>query len=228
MSVRRNLVEICHQIKGVLILKSTISRITSTFVLLSLLAVTLGGCAGSGLQPAPKTVKQISDYHYIIGPGDNVNIVVWHNPELSEIIPVRPDGKISTPLVSDMQAAGKTPTVLAKDLEHSLAKYIQDPVVTVIVMGFVGPYSQQIRVIGQAAKPQTLQYRENMSIMDVMIAVGGITDFAAGNRSKIIRKINGKELQLRVRLQDLMRDGDISANVPMLPGDILIIPESYF
>ncbi len=209
-------------------MESYSSRVIHLLVLLTLLTLALGGCAGNALKPAPKSVKQISDYHYIIGPGDNVNIVIWHNPELSEIIPVRPDGKISTPLVNDMQAAGKTPSALARDLEHSLAKYIQDPVVTVIVMGFVGPYSQQIRVIGQATKPQTLQYRENMSVMDVMIAVGGITDFAAGNRSKIIRKVNGKEEQLSVRLQDLMRDGNISANVPMLPGDILIIPESYF
>lgn len=220
--------QILGQILGVITVRSTISRVTNIFFLLALMAFTLSGCAGYGLTPAPKTVKQISDYRYIIGPGDNVNIVVWHNPEISEVIPVRPDGRISTPLVTDMQAAGKTPSVLAKDLEHSLAKYIQDPVVTVIVTGFVGPYSQQIRVIGQATKPQTLQYREHMTVMDVMIAVGGITDFAAGNRATIFRKVNGKNEQFRVRLQDLMRDGDVSANVPMLPGDVLIIPESYF
>ncbi len=187
----------------------------------------LGGCAAS-YPPAPADAVKSGAYNYIIGPGDNVNIVVWHNPELSESIPVRPDGKISTPLVEDLQAAGKSPTHLARDLEKALAKYIQDPVVTVIVTGFVGPYSQQIRVIGQAAKPQALQYRENMSLMDVMISVGGITDFAAGNKASILRMVNGKKEQLSVKLESLMRDGNINANVQMLPGDVLIIPESYF
>ena len=194
---------------------------------LIVLSVALAGCA-SNYPPAPAEVVKPGEYNYIIGPGDNVNIVVWHNPELSETIPVRPDGKISTPLVEDLQAAGKSPSHLARDLEKSLAKYIQDPVVTVIVTGFVGPYSQQIRVIGQAAKPQALQYRENMTLMDVMIAVGGITDFAAGNKATILRRVNGKSEQLNVRLESLMRDGDVKANVQMLPGDVLIIPESYF
>ncbi len=193
---------------------------------MALLATLVGGCAS--FEPAPKNVAEPESYNYIIGPGDNVNIVVWHNTELSELLPVRPDGKISTPLAEDMQAAGKTPTQLARDLEKALAKYIQDPVVTVIVKGFVGPYNQQIRVIGQATKPQTLQYRENMTLMDVMIAVGGITDFAAGNRATILRNVNGTNQQFSVKLQNLMRYGDISANVPMMPGDVLIIPESYF
>ncbi|KXW58035.1 MAG: XrtA/PEP-CTERM system exopolysaccharide export protein [Ferrovum myxofaciens] len=178
--------------------------------------------------PAPTNITEPDHYHYIIGPGDTVKIMVWHNTELSQAIPVRPDGKISTPLAEDMQAAGKTPTHLARDLEVTLAKYIQSPVVTVIVEKFVGPYNQQIRVIGQATKPQTLQYNEHMTLMDVMIAVGGITDFAAGNRATILRTVNGKQEQYRVKLQNLMRDGDISANVPMLPGDVLIIPESFF
>ena len=194
--------------------------------IVALLAALVGGCAS--FEPAPKNVAEPEGYNYIIGPGDNVNIVVWHNTELSELLPVRPDGKISTPLAEDMQAAGKTPTQLARDLEKALAKYIQDPVVTVIVKGFVGPYNQQIRVIGQATKPQTLQYRENMTLMDVMIAVGGITDFAAGNRATILRNVNGTNQQFSVKLQNLMRYGDISANVPMMPGDVLIIPESYF
>lgn len=194
---------------------------------LILLTAALSGCAASH-PPAPAEAVKSGEYNYIIGPGDNVNIVVWHNPELSQSIPVRPDGKISTPLVEDLQAAGKSPTHLARDLEKALAKYIQDPIVTVIVTGFVGPYSQQIRVIGQAAKPQALQYRENMSLMDVMISVGGITDFAAGNKATILRMVNGKNQQLSVKLESLMRDGDITANVQMLPGDVLIIPESYF
>lgn len=143
-------------------------------------------------------------------------------------VPVRPDGKISTPLVEDLPASGKTPSELARDIEKSLAKYIQQPKVTVIVTNFVGLYDQQIRVIGQAAKPQALQYRENMSVMDVVIAVGGITEFAAGNKASIVREVNGVQRRLNVRLNDLMRNGDISANVPMRPGDILVIPESFF
>ena len=194
---------------------------------LIVLSAALAGCA-SNFPPAPAEVVKSGEYNYIIGPGDNVNIMVWHNPELSQTIPVRPDGKISTPLVEDLQAAGKSPSHLARDLEKSLAKYIQDPVVTVIVTGFVGPYSQQIRVIGQAAKPQALQYRENMTLMDVMIAVGGITDFAAGNKATILRTVNGKSEQLNVKLESLIRDGNVKANVQMLPGDVLIIPESYY
>jgi polysaccharide export outer membrane protein len=190
------------------------------------LGLFLAGCAGS--PSAPTTISEPENYNYIIGPGDRLNVTVWHNQELSQILPVRPDGKISVPLASDMQAAGKTPTALAHDLEKVLSDFVKDPVVTVVVMEFVGPYDQQIRVIGQATKPQTLQYRQNMSLMDVMIAVGGITDFAAGNRATILRTVDGKPVQFKVKLQNLMRDGDISANVPMLPGDVLIIPESYF
>ena len=143
-------------------------------------------------------------------------------------VPVRPDGKITTPLVEDLPASGKTSSQLARDIEKALAKYIQEPVVTVIVTGFVGPYGEQIRVVGQAAKPQALPYRKDMSLMDVLIAVGGITDFAAGNQASIIRSISGTQQQFAVRLNDLIKDGDMSANVPMRPGDILVIPESFF
>lgn len=143
-------------------------------------------------------------------------------------VPVRPDGKITTPLVEDLPASGKTSSQLARDIEKALGKYIQEPVVTVIVTGFVGPYGEQIRVIGQAAKPQALPYRKDMSLMDVLIAVGGITDFAAGNQASIIRSISGTQQQFAVRLNDLIKDGDMSANVPMRPGDILVIPESFF
>ncbi|SFL04292.1 polysaccharide export outer membrane protein [Nitrosomonas aestuarii] len=165
---------------------------------------------------------------YLIGPGDNIDIIVWRNPEISMAVPVRPDGKITTPLVEDLPASGKTSTQLARDIEETLSKYIQEPVVTVVVTQFVGPYSEQIRVIGEAAEPQALAYRENMTLMDVMIAVGGITDFAAGNRARIIRAVDGEQKQFSVRLNDLIRDGDISANVPMLQGDVLVIPESFF
>ena len=167
-------------------------------------------------------------HNYLIGPGDNVNIIVWRNPEVSMSVPVRPDGKITTPLVEDLPASGKTASHLSRDIEKALSKYIQDPVVTVIVTGFVGPYSEQIRVIGQAAKPQALPYREGMSLMDVMIAVGGITEFASGNKASIIRGTGEKQQKLVVRLNDLIKEGDISANTPMRPGDILVIPESFF
>ena len=193
---------------------------------LALSALTLGGCASKGTVVAQDPTPPAHDY--LIGPGDSVNIVVWRNPEVSTSVPVRPDGKITTPLVEDLQASGKTSTELARDIEKALAKFIQDPIVTVIVTGFSGPYEHQVRVIGQAAKPQALQYREKMTLMDVMIAVGGITDFAAGNKASIVRVVDGKQQQYGVRLESLIRDGDISANVGMLPGDVLVIPESFF
>jgi len=187
----------------------------------------LAGCAGT-YPPAPPSAAQTAQLNYLIGPSDNLNISVWRNPEVSTTVPVRPDGKISTPLVEDLVAANKTPTELARDIEKALSKYIQDPVVTVMVTGFGGPFSQQVRVIGQAAKPQALQYREKMTLMDVMIAVGGITPFASGNNASIVRIVDGKQQQFGVRLESLIRDGDISANVAILPGDVLIIPESFF
>lgn len=143
-------------------------------------------------------------------------------------IPVRPDGKITTPLVEDLQASGKTTTQIAREIEQVLTRYIQSPVVTVIVTNFSGPYDQQVRVIGEATKPQALPYRESMTLLDVMIAVGGITDFAAGNRASILRTEGGKKQQFRVRLTDLIRGGDLSANVEMRPGDVLVIPQSFF
>ncbi|MFL9923591.1 polysaccharide export protein [Herbaspirillum lusitanum] len=167
-------------------------------------------------------------HDYRIGPGDVLNIIVWRNPEVSLVAPVRPDGKISTPLVEDIPASGKTATQLARDIEKSLETFIQQPVVTIIVTNFVGAYSDQIRVIGQAAKPQALPYRQEMSLLDVLIAVGGITEFAAGNNASVIRVVDGKQKKLAVRLNDLIKDGDISANMVMRPGDILVIPESIF
>jgi polysaccharide export outer membrane protein len=190
-------------------------------------SLALGGCANSKritLSPS----EEPPSHDYIIGPGDNVNIIVWHNPEVSMSVPVRPDGKITTPLVEDLPAMGKTSTHLARDIEKALATFIQDPVVTVIVTGFTGPYTEQIRVIGEASKPQALHYNKGMSLMDVMIAVGGITNFAAGNKASIIRNIDGKAQYIAVRLDDLVQDGDISANIPVRPGDILVIPESFF
>jgi polysaccharide export outer membrane protein len=186
----------------------------------------LGGCA-TRMPPAAMSAE-VMNPDYLIGPGDSISINVWRNPEVSMSVPVRPDGKITTPLVEDLPAAGKTSTQLARDIEKSLAKFIQQPVVTVIVTGFVGNYSEQIRVIGQAAKPQALSYRSNMTLMDVLIAVGGVTEFASGNRASVIRTIDGKQQKLNVRLDDLIKEGDISANVQMRPGDVLVIPESFF
>jgi polysaccharide biosynthesis/export protein len=176
--------------------------------------------------PAPEKAA-INDYNYIIGAGDSLNIIVWRNPELSLSVPVRPDGKISTPLVDELPAQGKTSSEVARDIEKKLSSIVRDPVVTVIVTSFVGPYSEQIRVVGEAAKPQFLAFKQKMTLLDVMIAVGGLTDFADGNGATILRGAEGNK-QYSVRLKDLIKRGDVSANVEMRPGDILIIPQSYF
>ncbi|MES2103849.1 MAG: XrtA/PEP-CTERM system exopolysaccharide export protein [Pseudomonadota bacterium] len=194
---------------------------------MSLSMLAIGGCASNAVPPAP-TEGAIPTNDYVIGAGDTINVIVWRNPEVSMVVPVRPDGKITTPLVEDIVANGKTSTQLARDIEKALAKFIQQPVVTVIVTAFAGPYEEQIRVIGQAAKPQALAYRQGMSLMDVIIAVGGITEFAAGNKANLIRTVDGKQQKLSVRLNDLIKDGDISANVPVRPGDVLVIPQSFF
>ena len=198
-----------------------LARLAITLPVLALVS-----CASTTTSPVTEAKSPMHDY--LIGAGDNVNIIVWRNPEVSMTVPVRPDGKITTPLVEDLVASGKTSTELARDIEKALGKFIQQPVVTVIVTGFVGPYDEQIRVIGQAAKPQALPYRKGMSLMDVLIAVGGITEFASGNKASIIRNVGGTQQKLAVRLNDLIKDGDISANTPMRPGDILVIPESFF
>ena len=191
----------------------------------ALLALFLAGCA-TPYPPAPSGAAS-PDYNYQIGPLDTVNVIVWRNPELSMSVPVRPDGKITTPLIEDLPVLGKTSTELARDMEKALVKYIRDPVVTVIVTSFIGPTSQQIRVIGEAATPQILPYRTQMTLLDVMIAVGGITEFADGNGARIVRVADGGKLY-SVRLKDLIKRGDITANVEMRPGDILIIPQSWF
>lgn len=187
----------------------------------------MAGCASNaGLSPAPTSAAQ-SDYNYIIGPGDTVNIMVWRNPELSMSVPVRPDGKLTAPLVDELMVQGKDPAKVARELEQVLGKYVRDPVVTVIVNGFVGPYSEQIRVVGEAAKPQALPYKNKMTVLDVMIATGGLTEFADGNSARIIRAAEGNK-QYSVRLKDLIKRGDVSANVEVRPGDILLIPQSLF
>lgn len=193
---------------------------------IGLLSLAVFGCATGGNPPAPSSAAS-PGYNYIIGPGDAVNIVVWRNPELSMSVPVRPDGKIAAPLVEDLPAMGKDATTLARDIETALGKYIRDPVVTVVVTAFVGPYSEQIRVVGEAAKPQTLPYKQKMTLLDVMIAVGGMTDFADGNATTLLRTADGDK-QYSVRVKDLVKRGDVSANVEMKPGDVLIIPRSWF
>lgn len=216
----------------------------SLVVALTTVATLLGGCSSHPLAP---NVEPLSNYTYIIGPGDSVEMFVWGNPEISRVVPVRPDGKISAPLIEELPASGKTPYQLARDIEKQLVKYIRNPLVTVIVGGgdddtgggsssgggatlggFVGPYSEQVRVLGQVSKPQAIAYREKMSLLDLMIQVGGVTQFAAGNRATIVRNVNGIQQEFRVRVEDLIEDGDITANVNVLPGDILIIPEAYF
>jgi polysaccharide export outer membrane protein len=186
----------------------------------------LTGCTTSQLPPAPAQAKT-ADYRYIIGPLDTINIIVWRNPELSTAVPVRPDGRITTPLAEDVQAIGRSPSELARDVEKSLSKFVRDPAVTVVVTGFQGPYNQQVRVIGEAARPAALPYRTGMTLLDVMIQVGGLTDFADGNAAVLVRAGDGGR-QYNVRLRDLIRRGDIGANVEMLPGDVIIIPQSWF
>ncbi|MDO8450848.1 MAG: polysaccharide export protein [Rhodoferax sp.] len=188
----------------------------------------VSACAGfSSTYPAAPVVAATPGYNYVVGAGDSLNIIVWRNPELSMSVPVRPDGKVSTPLVDELVAQGKTSVEIARDVEKALSKLVRDPVVTVIVTSFVGPYSEQIRVIGEAAKPQALPYKQKMTILDVMIAVGGLTDFADGNGASITRASEGDK-RYSVRLKDLIKRGDISANVEMKPGDVLIIPQGWF
>jgi polysaccharide biosynthesis/export protein len=209
------------------LISNTYVRLCSRLAVLGS-ALVLAACAGTGgnLPAAPALASSV-DYTYIIGAGDNLNIIVWRNPELSMSVPVRPDGKVSAPLVEELVAQGKTSVQLAREVEKVLGKYVRDPIVTVMVSGFVGPYSEQIRVVGEAARPQFLPYKSKMTMLDVMIAVGGLTDFAAGNSATILRTSEGNK-QYTVRLRDLIKRGDISANVEMKPGDILIIPQSFF
>jgi polysaccharide export outer membrane protein len=187
----------------------------------------MSGCTSVTYPTVPEALVKPGQ-EYLIGAGDTLQINVWHNPENTLSVTVRPDGKITIPLVENMPASEKTSSQLARDVEKVLSKYLQDPIVTVIVTHFVGPFDEQIRVIGQAAKPLALPYRNNMTVLDVMIAAGGITEFAAGNKTRLIRKVNGVQQTYVVRLNDLIKQGDITANVIMRPGDILVIPESLF
>ena len=204
-------------------------RSSAHIIWLGIFLLMLSGCATTEYPPlegGPAPAQVTPDY--IIGAGDSISIFVWRNPELSSGVTVRPDGKITTPLVEDVPASGKTPTQLARDMEKELSVYVKNPVVTVMVGGFVGPYAEQIRVVGQATNPQALPYRDQMTLLDLMIAVGGLTEFADGNKSIVVRVIDGEWQQFGVRIDDLINGADISANTYVLPGDILIVPESWF
>jgi len=195
----------------------------------------LTGCAGSssGPQLAPASFVALQEgpgEEYVIGPLDELTIFVWRNPELGAQVQVRPDGRITTPLISDMPAVGKTPTMLAEDIKLQLSQYIQDPLVSIIVNKFAGTFSQQVRIVGATEKPASIPYRANMTLLDAMISVGGLSEFAAGNRAKLIRfdKESGKQKEFALRLGDLLKKGQSKANVMLMPGDVIIIPESMF
>lgn len=194
-------------------------------------AAVLTGCATDfgerGQLPVASGDAQYST-RYKIAPGDSVEVFVWRNPEVSTEVPVRPDGLLSAPLLEEIPAAGKTPAELARDLEAELSTYLRDPLVTVIVQGFTGTFREQIRILGEAASPQALIYNDSMTLLDVLIQVGGITEFADGNNATLIRRVDGQQELFQLRLDDLIRDGDITANVDMRPGDIIIIPEAWF
>jgi polysaccharide export outer membrane protein len=192
---------------------------------IALVLLTVAGSPSLVAQESPSAAVVGSEY--IIGPGDSLQVFIWRNAELSATVPVRPDGKISTPLVEDMVAVGKTPSKLARDIEGVLSEYIRSPQVNVIVTNAVSTFSQ-VRVLGQVATPQAVPYREGMTVLDAVLAVGGLGEFAAGNRGKIVRLVEGKQQEIKVRIGDLVNKGDVSQNLPLRPGDVLVVPESRF
>ncbi len=191
-------------------------------------ALLIGGCASSTDYPVDLAGKNQDTPHYLIGPGDMLQVFVWGNTDLTVTTPVRPDGRITTPLVEDVVASGKSPSQLARDIEKRLSRYIKKPVVTITVTEFVGIPGGQIRVVGQVVTPQTIPFRKNLSLLDVIIKVGGLTEFAAGNDATIVRNVDGSLVRYQVRLQDLADEGDVGVNVMMQPGDVLFVPESLF
>jgi len=211
------------------------TRLSRLFAACALAATVLTGCAGSsaGPQLAPASFVAMQEgpgEEYIVGPLDELTVFVWRNPELGAQVQVRPDGRITTPLITDMPAVGKTPSMLAEDIKLQLSQYIQEPLVSVIVNKFAGTFSQQVRVVGATEKPASIPYRANMTLLDAMIAVGGLSEFAAGNRAKLIRfdKTSGRQREFALRLGDLLKKGESRANVMLMPGDVIIIPESMF
>ena len=206
-------------------------RVTSILAII-LLSGLLIACSSPGVKTIENNLVQLPKDldvkpSYKLGPGDKLKVFVWGNPDLSADVVVRPDGYITTPLVEDVKASGSTAAVLAAAIEKKLGKYIKTPNVTVSILSFVGRYEEQVRVVGHAARPKALSYKENMTVLDVIIAVGGLTEFADGNEASIVREIENEKGQFKVRLDDLIKRGDISANVRMKQGDILIIPESW-
>ena len=209
-----------------------VSRLSLSLALASL---ALTGCAGAGggpqLPPASFVASEEGPgEEYVIGPLDELTVFVWRNPELGASVQVRPDGRITTPLISDMAAVGKTPSGLAADIKASLSQYIEAPIVSVIVNKFAGTFSQQVRVVGATEKPASLPFRANMTLLDAMIAVGGLSEYAAGNRARLIRfdRNGGAQKEYALRLADLLKKGESKANVLLMPGDVIIIPESTF
>jgi polysaccharide export outer membrane protein len=203
------------------------------FNLVFLIILTTPGCSTkNGALPSastyPSLTTSVSNYQYLIGPGDNLSIFVWRNPDISGSFVVRPDGKVTTSLVEDIDVSGKTPTALARQLETQLGKYINNPRVTVSVTGFSGPMSEQVRVIGEATNPTSINYTQQMTLLDLMIAVGGLTEFASGNDAKLVRTVDGIQETFDVNIDALIKDGDIRQNIDILPGDIIIIPEAWF
>mgnify|MGYP005850538341 CR=1 FL=1 len=200
-----------------------VSRLAALFLLASFSTAL---AAQEPAAPDAESPPAASAPEYVIGPGDVVQVFVWRNPELSVTVPVRPDGKISTPLVEDMVAVGKTPSVLARDIEAVLAEFVRSPTVNIIVTEPASRFSQ-VRVVGQVAKPQAIAYREGMTVLDVILESGGLTPFASGNRARIVREVNGKETEVRVRLDDILNRGRLETNVVVLPGDVIVVPESF-
>jgi len=200
-------------------------------IIILCLSYIITACSTLTLPPAAlhqSNTVDVASYKYLIGAGDVVNIFVWRNPEVSGTFVVRPDGMITTSLVEDIPVSGKTPTELARSIEEILSTYLRDPVVTVTVNDFKGPFSEQIRVIGEAAQPQSINYIQHMTLLDVMITVGGLTEFADGNDAVLVRIENGKQKQYEIYIEDLIKNGEIAANVDVLPGDIIVIPETWF
>lgn len=210
---------------------NTVTRLLAAAIMATL---ALTGCATTnGEQLAPATFVAMQEgpgEEYVIGPLDELTIHVWRNDELGAEVQVRPDGRITTPLVSDMPAVGKTPTMLSEDIRLQLSQYISDPLVTVIVNKFAGTFSQQVRIVGATEQPSSIPYRANMTLLDAMIAVGGLSEYASGNRAKLIRfdRTTGSQREYDLRLADLLRRGESEANVMLMPGDVIIIPESMF
>jgi len=211
------------------------SRVTRMLASTAMLSLALSGCGGVGagqqLPPASFVALQEGPgEEYVIGPLDELTIFVWRNPELGASVQVRPDGRITTPLITDMPAVGKTPSMLSEDIKLQLSQYIQEPIVSVIVNKFAGTFSQQVRIVGATEKPASIPFRANMTLLDAMIAVGGLSEYAAGNKARLVRfdKQTGNQKEYDVRIGDLLRKGDTKANVLLMPGDVIIIPESTF